>query len=45
MHDWVLETWYGATGRGRWLAPLAWLFGAAPNAVAAPLKILLAVES
>lgn len=29
MHDWVLETWYGATGRWRWLAPLSWLFGAA----------------
>jgi len=29
MHEWLLETWYGATGRGRWLAPLAWLFAAA----------------
>jgi len=29
MHDWVLETWYGTTARGRWLAPLSWLFGAA----------------
>ncbi|HEY7754557.1 MAG TPA: tetraacyldisaccharide 4'-kinase [Steroidobacteraceae bacterium] len=29
MHDWFLETWYGDTGRGRWLAPLAWIFAAA----------------
>lgn len=29
MHDWLIGTWYGATGRGRWLAPLAWLFAAA----------------
>ncbi|HEU0225027.1 MAG TPA: tetraacyldisaccharide 4'-kinase [Steroidobacteraceae bacterium] len=29
MHDWVLDTWYGASTRGRWLAPLSWLFGAA----------------
>jgi tetraacyldisaccharide 4'-kinase len=29
MHDWVLETWYGAGARWRWLAPLSWLFGAA----------------
>lgn len=28
MHDWLTHTWYGSTGRGRWLAPLAWLFGA-----------------
>jgi tetraacyldisaccharide 4'-kinase len=28
MHDWLLETWYGDTGRGRWLSPLAWLFAA-----------------
>jgi tetraacyldisaccharide 4'-kinase len=27
MHDWLQETWYGRTGRGAWLAPLAWLFG------------------
>lgn len=26
MHDWLLETWYGGTPRGRWLQPLAWLF-------------------
>jgi tetraacyldisaccharide 4'-kinase len=26
LHDWFLETWYGGSGRGRWLAPLAWLF-------------------
>lgn len=29
MHDWLLDTWYGPAARGRWLAPLAWLFGAA----------------
>jgi tetraacyldisaccharide 4'-kinase len=29
MHDWLLETWYGDTGRGRWLVPLEWLFAAA----------------
>ncbi|MBX3704027.1 MAG: tetraacyldisaccharide 4'-kinase, partial [Steroidobacteraceae bacterium] len=29
MHDWLQETWYGATGRGRWLAPFAGLFAAA----------------
>ena len=27
MHDWLLETWYGGGQRGRWLQPLAWLFG------------------
>ena len=27
LHDWLLATWYGGTGRGRWLLPLAWLFG------------------
>ena len=26
LHDWFLETWYGGSGRGRWLIPLAWLF-------------------
>jgi tetraacyldisaccharide 4'-kinase len=26
LHDWVVETWYGTSGRGRWLLPLAWLF-------------------
>jgi len=26
LHDWLLETWYGDTGRGRWLQPLAWLY-------------------
>ncbi len=26
LHAWLLETWYGDTGRGRWLQPLAWLF-------------------
>jgi tetraacyldisaccharide 4'-kinase len=26
LHDWFLETWYGGSGRGRWLLPLAWLF-------------------
>ena len=26
LHDWFIETWYGGTGRGRWLLPLAWLF-------------------
>ncbi len=25
LHAWLLETWYGDTGRGRWLLPLAWL--------------------
>ncbi len=28
FHDWLIETWYGYTGRGRWLAPLAGLFAA-----------------
>ncbi len=26
LHDWFIATWYGGTGRGRWLLPLAWLF-------------------
>jgi tetraacyldisaccharide 4'-kinase len=26
LHDWFLDTWYGGSGRGRWLLPLAWLF-------------------
>ncbi len=26
LHDWFIETWYGGSGRGRWLLPLAWLF-------------------
>lgn len=26
LHDWVVGTWYGKSGRGRWLLPLAWLF-------------------
>jgi tetraacyldisaccharide 4'-kinase len=26
LHDWLLETWYGDTRRGRWLLPLAWLY-------------------
>src|SRR5262245_24579460 len=26
LHDWLVTTWYGGTGRGRWLLPLAWLF-------------------
>ena len=29
MHDWLIATWYGDGRRGRWLLPLAWLFGAA----------------
>jgi tetraacyldisaccharide 4'-kinase len=29
LHDWVVETWYGASGRGRWLLPFAWLFAGA----------------
>lgn len=29
LHDWVVETWYGTSGRGRWLLPLAWLFAGA----------------
>jgi tetraacyldisaccharide 4'-kinase len=28
LHDWFIATWYGGTGRGRWLLPLAWLFAA-----------------
>lgn len=28
LHDWMLDTWYGGGDRGRWLAPLAWLFAA-----------------
>ncbi len=28
LHDWLLETWYGDTRRGRWLLPLAWLYQA-----------------
>jgi tetraacyldisaccharide 4'-kinase len=27
VHDWLVETWYGGSRRGRWLEPLAWLFG------------------
>lgn len=26
LHDWLLETWYGGSRRGRWLLPFAWLF-------------------
>ncbi len=26
LHDWLIETWYGETTRGRWLQPLAWLY-------------------
>ena len=26
LHDWFLDTWYGGSGRGRWLAPLSWMF-------------------
>jgi tetraacyldisaccharide 4'-kinase len=26
LHDWVVGTWYGTSGRGRWLLPLAWLY-------------------
>lgn len=26
LHDWFIATWYGGSGRGRWLLPLAWLF-------------------
>jgi tetraacyldisaccharide 4'-kinase len=29
LHDWVIATWYGGSGRGRWLLPLAWLFAGA----------------
>jgi tetraacyldisaccharide 4'-kinase len=29
LHDWLLETWYGDTGRGRWLQPLALFFAGA----------------
>ncbi|MGH6884874.1 MAG: tetraacyldisaccharide 4'-kinase, partial [Geminicoccales bacterium] len=29
LHDWLIETWYGDTDRGRWLAPFAGLFAAA----------------
>ena len=28
LHDWLVSTWYGASGRGRWLLPAAWLFTA-----------------
>jgi len=28
LHDWLLETWYGDTRRGRLLLPLAWLYRA-----------------
>jgi tetraacyldisaccharide 4'-kinase len=28
LHDWLVETWYGGTKRGRWLLPLAGLFAA-----------------
>lgn len=28
LHDWVVGTWYGDSGRGRWLLPFAWLFAA-----------------
>ena len=28
LHDWLLETWYGDTRRGRWLLPLAWVYRA-----------------
>jgi hypothetical protein len=23
LHDWLIDTWYGGTRRGLWLAPLA----------------------
>jgi len=26
LHDWVIGTWYGSSGRGRWLLPFAGLF-------------------
>jgi len=29
LHDWLIGTWYGDSGRGRWLLPLAWLFAGA----------------
>lgn len=28
LHDWLLETWYGDTRRGRYLLPLSWLYEA-----------------
>ena len=28
LHDWLVSTWYGTSGRGRWLLPASWLFGA-----------------
>jgi tetraacyldisaccharide 4'-kinase len=28
LHDWLLATWYGDTGRGLWLLPFAWIFAA-----------------
>jgi tetraacyldisaccharide 4'-kinase len=31
LHDWIVATWYGGTGRGRWLLPLAWLFAGASH--------------
>ncbi|HTL50640.1 MAG TPA: tetraacyldisaccharide 4'-kinase [Steroidobacteraceae bacterium] len=29
LHDWLIGTWYGGSGRGRWLLPFAWLFAGA----------------
>ncbi len=29
LHDWLVSTWYGGSGRGRWLLPISWLFAAA----------------
>jgi tetraacyldisaccharide 4'-kinase len=29
LHDWLIRLWYGPPARGRWLQPLAWLFGVA----------------
>jgi tetraacyldisaccharide 4'-kinase len=31
LHDWFVATWYGRTGRGGWLLPLAWLFAGAAD--------------
>ncbi|MEX1994622.1 MAG: tetraacyldisaccharide 4'-kinase, partial [Steroidobacteraceae bacterium] len=27
MQDWLFSIWYGGPARGRWLQPLAWLYG------------------
>jgi len=29
LHDWFIATWYGGSGRGRFLLPAAWLYAGA----------------